>query len=253
MFKSRRFIIGLVISLVFLVWALLQEDPAKILATIAGMNWLSLVPALAFYFAGVWIRALRWRILLAPLRLRMGLREIFQIVVIGYMANNLLPARIGELVRSYVVGKREGVRKTSTLATIVVERIFDGLVMIGFVASALLFVILFHPDLLSVGTGHTFGTLIVNWSPYIVLGAVAFLTFLVLFVAIASSQRRMEGLLSFGLRFVPGRLHERVARLASAFILGLGSLRSLSNMVAVFSLSILAWLFEAGMYFAIGN
>ncbi|MDQ5824673.1 MAG: flippase-like domain-containing protein [Chloroflexota bacterium] len=253
MFKSRRFIIGLVISLVFLGWALLQENPAKIVATIAGMNWLSLLPALAFYFIGVWIRAVRWRILLAPLRLKMGLLEIFQIVVIGYMANNLLPARIGELVRAYVVGKREGVRKTSTLATIVVERIFDGLVMIGFVASALLFVILFNPDILSVGTGHTFGTLIVNWSPYIVLGAVAFLAFLVFFVAIASSQRRMEGLLRFGMRFVPGRLHERVERLATAFIVGLGSLRSRANMVVVFSLSILAWLFEAGMYFSIGN
>jgi hypothetical protein len=253
LFKSRRFIIGLVISLVFLGWALLQENPAKIVATIAGMNWLSLVPALVFYFIGVWVRAVRWRILLAPLRLKMGLLETFQIVVIGYMANNLLPARIGELVRAYVVGKREGVRKTSTLATIVVERIFDGLVMIGFVASALLFVILFNPGILSVGTGHTFGTLIVNWSPYIVLGAVAFLAFLVFFVAIASSQRRMERLLRFGMRFVPGRLHERVERLATAFIVGLGSLRSRTNMLVVFSLSIMAWLFEAAMYFSIGN
>ncbi|HEX8229362.1 MAG TPA: lysylphosphatidylglycerol synthase transmembrane domain-containing protein [Chloroflexia bacterium] len=253
MFKSRRFIIGLVISLVFLAWALSQEDLGKVFATIGGMNWVSLVPALALYFLGVWVRAIRWRILLRPLRPDLSLFKTFEVVVIGYMANNLLPARIGELVRAYVLSKRENVRKTSTLATIVVERIFDGLVMIGFVASALLFVILFDSDLLSVGEGHRFGTLITDWSLVIVLGAGAFLAFLVLFVVIASSQRRVEGLISFGLRFVPGKLHERVKRLAAAFVLGLGSLRSFANMLLVFVLSISAWLLEAGMYYAIGS
>ena len=253
MFKSRRFIIGLVISLVFLAWALSQEDLGQVLGTIGGMNWVSLVPALALYFLGVWVRAVRWRILLHPLKPNLSLFKVFEVVVIGYMANNLLPARIGELVRAYVLSKRENVRKTSTLATIVVERIFDGLVMIGFVAVALLFVILFDPDILSVGEGHKFGTLITDWSPYIVLGAVAFLAFLVIFVVIASSQQRVEALMNFGLRFVPGKLHDRVKRLATAFIVGLGSLRSLTNMLLVFVLSIAAWLFEAGMYYVIGG
>jgi uncharacterized protein (TIRG00374 family) len=253
LFKSRRFIIGLVISLVFLAWALSQEDLGQVFGTIGGMNWVSLIPALALYFLGVWVRAVRWRILLHPLKPNLPLFKVFEVVVIGYMANNLLPARIGELVRAYVLSKRENVRKTSTLATIVVERIFDGLVMIGFVAVALLFVILFDPDILSVGEGHKFGTLITDWSPYIVLGAVAFLAFLVMFVVIASSQRRVEALMNFGLRFVPGKLHDRVKRLATAFILGLGSLRSLTNMLLVFVLSFAAWLFEAGMYYVIGS
>lgn len=253
MYKSRRFIIGLVISLVFLVWALLQADPAEIVATIAGMNWVSLVPALALYFIGVGVRAVRWNILLTPLRLQQNPLRIFEVVVIGYMANNVLPARIGELVRAFVMQRRTKVRKTSTLATIVVERIFDGLVMIGFVAAALLFVILWHPELLSVGEGHTFGTLIVNYSFWIVLAAIAFLAFLIFFILVTSSQRRTETLVKFGLRFVPGRLHERVERLAAAFITGLGALRSATNVILVFLLSITAWLFEAGMYYVIGN
>lgn len=253
MFKSRRFIIGLVISLIFLVWALSQEDLGEVVGTIGSMNWVSLLPALALYFTGVVVRAVRWRILLTPLRLKQSLPDVFEVVVIGYMANNLLPARIGELVRAFVMQRRTSVRKTSTLATIVVERIFDGLVMIGFVATALLFVILFDPDILSVGEGHKFGTLISDWSPYIALGAVAFLAFLVLFVLLASSQRRMQALVTFGLRFVPGRLHERVERLAAAFIRGLGSLRSATNLILVLVLSLTAWLFEAGMYYVIGN
>lgn len=253
MFKSKQFIIGLVISLVFLVWALSGQDLGKVAMTIVGMNWIVLIPALALYFVGVWIRAVRWRILLQPLKPSISLYRTFEVVVIGYMANNLLPARIGEVVRAYVLGKREDVRKTSTLATILVERIFDGLVMVGFIAAALLFVIFFDKDVLSTGEGHKFGTLIRDYSPFIAAGAVAFLAFLALFIAVASSRTRIEKLVGLGLRLLPGRLRQRGERLALAFIDGLGSLRSASNLASVFGLSIAAWLFEAGMYYLIGN
>lgn len=253
MFKSKQFIIGLVISLVFLVWALSQEDLGRVGSTILSMNWVVLIPALALYFVGVWIRAIRWRILLRPLRPQLTLARTFDVVVIGYMANNLLPARIGELVRAYVLGQRENVRKTSALATIVVERIFDGLVMIGFVAAALLFVILFNPDILGTGSGHTLGTLIRDYSLVIVIGAVAFLVFLASFIAVATSQQRVERLVAFGLRLLPGRLHDRANKLALAFIDGLGSLRSPRSLFSVFGLSVAAWLFEFGMYYVIGN
>lgn len=253
MFKSKQFIIGLVISLVFLVWALSKEDLGKVASTIVRMNWVILVPALVLYFAGVWLRAVRWRILLEPLKPNLPTFRIFEVVVIGYMANNVLPARIGEVVRAYVLGKREDVRKTSTLATILVERIFDGLVMMGFVAASLLFVILFDSDVLGTGEGHKFGTFIRDNSLIIELVAVAFLAFLVFFVLIASSRARVEKLISLGLRFLPGRLHERAERLALAFIDGLGSLRSASNLAIVFGLSVVAWLLEAGMYYLVGQ
>ncbi len=253
MFKSKQFVIGLVISLVFLVWALAGVDLGEVAATIVTMNWLSLLPALALYSAGVGVRAVRWRLLLTPLRPNLSLYRTFEVIVIGYMANNVLPARIGELVRAYVLGRREDVRKTSTLATIFVERIFDGLIMIGFVAAALLFIIFFSPAILSTGEGHKFGTLIRDYSPFITLGAVAFLGFLIVFISIASSQARVERLMAFGLRFLPGRLHERAEHLAVAFVEGLGSLRSASNLVTVFGLSITAWLLEAGMYYVIGS
>ena len=56
------------------------------------------------------------------------------VVVIGYMANNLLPMRLGELVRSYYVGEREGISKASALATVFVERVFDALTLLFFIA-----------------------------------------------------------------------------------------------------------------------
>lgn len=253
MFRSRQFIIGLVVSLLFLAWALSNEPLDKVWGAVLQANYWSLIPALALYFIGVWFRALRWRILLKPLVPKISLNKTFEVVTIGYMANNILPARIGELVRAYVLSRKEGVRKTATLATILVERIFDGLIMVGFAAAVILFVILFDRDMLSSGPGHNLGNLIRQLDVLITVTAVVFLAALVAFISVASSRTRMQRVVNFGLRFLPGRLHDRAEHLAVSFIDGLASLRSPSSLAAVFGLSILAWLFEAGMYYVLGT
>jgi len=77
---------------------------------------------------------LAWDYLLRPLK-RIPVRRLFPVVVIGYMGNNIFPFRIGELLRAYVLKRNEDVSISSSLATIVVERIFDGLTMLLFVSS----------------------------------------------------------------------------------------------------------------------
>lgn len=254
MFKSRQFIIGLVISLVFFVLALIDVKLDQVWIALQQAKYWALLPALVFYFAGVVVRAVRWRILLRPiLPKETSVRETFEVVVIGYMANNVLPARIGELVRAYVLSLRENVRKTSTLATILVERIFDGLIMVGFAAVAILFILLFDSGALMTGANHKLGTFIQQLGALVGIFSAVFLGSLVVFLVVASSRERTEKLAKFALRFLPGRLRERAERLLKSFIDGLGSLRSLSSLSAVFGLSILAWLLEAGMYYTIGT
>jgi uncharacterized protein (TIRG00374 family) len=262
LFKSRQFLIGLVVSVIFFVLALIDVKLDQVWIALQQANYWSLIPALLFYFAGVVVRAVRWRILLRPIlppskdgtRTERSLLSIFEVVVIGYMANNVLPARIGELVRAYVLSLRENVRKTATLATILVERIFDGLTMVGFAAAVVLFVILFDRSALRSGdASHKLGTFLNELSTPIIIAAVIFLGLLVVFLAVATSRERTERLARFGLRFLPGRLHERAERLLVSFMDGLSSLRSPSTLVAVLGLSISAWLLEAGMYYIIGT
>jgi uncharacterized protein (TIRG00374 family) len=181
------------------------------------------------------------------------LAETFEIVVIGYMANNVLPARIGELVRAYVVSRKKKVRKTATLATIFVERVFDGLTMLGFAAVVILFVLLFDQAMLQTGEGNRFGQLLTDLRVPIVLGAGAFLGALAAFILIASSRSRAERVIAFAVRLLPGKLRERGERLAASFVDGLGSLRSATTMGWVFVLSIVAWLLETGMYYVLGT
>jgi uncharacterized protein (TIRG00374 family) len=253
LFKSKQFIIGIVVSILFLGWALYNENLGKVWEELLRAQYWALLPALALYFAGVWVRAVRWRILLKPLLPKIGLTRTFEVVVIGYMANDVLPARIGELVRAYVLSRRTGVRKTATLATIFVERVFDGLTMIGFAAAVVVFTILWDPNAFMTGPGHNLGSILTGLSIPITIGSVVFLSLLVAFIAIASSRSRAERAVAFGLRFLPGKLHERGERLASSFVDGLGSLRSATSLAIVFALSVVAWLLESAMYYALGT
>jgi uncharacterized protein (TIRG00374 family) len=261
LFKSRQFIIGLVVSLVFFVFTLRDVNLGQVWDALQQASYWALIPALAFYFAGVFVRAVRWRILLRPILPPekdgtpgdIALSDTFEVVTIGYMANNVLPARIGELVRAYVLSLRENVRKTATLATILVERIFDGLIMVGFAAAAILFIFLVDSDALATGDNHNLGTFLQQLGPLVALFSAIFLGLLVVFLVVATSRERTERLAKFGLRFLPGRLHVRVERLLASFIDGLGSLRRPSSLAAVFGLSILAWLLEATMYYIIGT
>ncbi|MBF6611627.1 MAG: flippase-like domain-containing protein [Chloroflexi bacterium] len=253
MFKSKQFIIGIAVSLVFLAWALSKEDLGAVWQGILAAHYWALIPALALYFVGVWVRAVRWRILLKPIAPKVSLGKTFEVVVIGYMANDVLPARIGELVRAYVLSMREDVRKTATLATILVERIFDGLIMIGFAAVVVLIVTTMQSGALQTGPEHQLGTLLSERGGLLGVLAALLILALLVFVTIASSRSRAERAIGFTLRFVPGRLHERVEKLAGSFIDGLGSLRSASGLASVFGLSVVAWLFEAGMYYVLGT
>ena len=255
MFKSRQFIIGIIISLIFFAFALVDIDLSKVWTAFTQANYLALIPALLIYFVGVWIRAIRWRILLRPIlpaKADSSVKSIYHVVVIGYMGNNVLPARIGELVRAFVLSLRTGVRKTATLATILVERIFDGLIMIGFGAAAILIVLIVDSDALMTGEGHRLGNFLTSLSIPLTIGAVVFLGALVAFLVVASSPDIMRKVANFGFRFLPKGLHKRGDRLLDSFISGLAALRSPSNTAAVFGLTILAWLCETGMYFIIG-
>lgn len=253
MFRSKQFIIGIVISLVFLGWALYNERLDQVWAYLVKAQYWALLPALALYFAGVWVRAIRWRTLLKPIVPNIGLNETFKVVVIGYMANDVLPARIGELVRAYVLSRRTGVRKTSTLATIFVERVFDGLTMLGFAAGVLLFALIWEPGAFMTGADHRLGSIFTDLGVPIAIGGGIFLGLLVAFVVIASSRSRAERAIGLALRLLPGKLRDRGKRLAASFVDGLGSLRSRSSMAIVLVLSVVAWLFETSMYYALGT
>ncbi len=232
--KYFRLMLGLVVSLFFL-WFIFRQinDIGLALQAAQQANYWFVLPALIVYFVGVWIRAVRWRFLLAPVKL-IGIGELFRVVVIGYMANDVLPIRMGELVRAHVLGEQENVSKTATFATIVVERIFDGIVMLLFVGVVLLLhLVPASPELES----------IFRIAGILVVGA------LLAFLAVALSPGVVNRVLDLVLSGLPINVAARAEPNLRRFLTGLGVLQSPIGMAATLLLSILAWLCEAGMYF----
>ena len=243
--RDWRFWVGMVVSVLFLGILAYQVDFAEFKQSLQRANYLYVVPAIAIYFLAVYFRALRWRYLLSPLaNFRVG--RLYPVVVIGYMANNILPVRLGELVRSYYLSQREQCSASGALATVAVERVYDGLTL-------LLFAVATAPVLLMLGQFHGYGdllganaTLLAAAMVGVFIAALSLLTLL----AKTSADGTLAGWL---LRFVPtAQGRDKIKELIHAFIQGLGILNSPRKHLALLLFSLPVWLLEGSMYFLVG-
>ncbi len=132
-----RAAIGLAISLVALALVVRSVDLGAAWEVLRGAQPQWIVLLVAFIAADVLLRAIRWRVLLAPLA-DVPFRATLASLLVGYLANNVLPARLGEVVRSHDLGERTGVSRAAILGTIVVERVVDTLVVVAIASVAIL-------------------------------------------------------------------------------------------------------------------
>lgn len=226
--------IGLIVSLFFLVWAFQQVNSfGEVMAALSRANYLLIVPALVVYFVGVWVRAERWKYLLAPLK-GVPAARLFPVMVMGYMANDVLPVRMGEVVRAYLIGRQEQISGSAGLATIFVERILDGVTLLFFAVVVSLFVPL--------GDGL---------QNIVRASSVVFALAIVAFIAVAFSPRLGESLISLMLKIAPRSVRPGLAEVATSFIDGLKVIQNGGLLLKIFALSALAWLCEAGVYYLV--
>ncbi len=129
--------VGVAISVVCLYLVLRDVDLGQTASLIGGARLPWLVLAVGGVSADLVFRALRWQRLIAPIK-PVPLPRLSGYMLVGYLANNVLPARLGELVRSHYLGDREGISRSATLGTVVVERVVDTVVLVGIGATAIL-------------------------------------------------------------------------------------------------------------------
>lgn len=134
---AARGIIGIAISVISLYILIRSVDVGAAIEVLRHAN-LAIVALMAVAVVlDVSSRAARWRALLAPIAHVRYLRVVGYTFV-GYLANNVLPARLGELVRSHALGEGEGLSRTTVLGTVVVERILDTAIVVGLAALAVI-------------------------------------------------------------------------------------------------------------------
>ncbi len=236
--KNWQFWLGVLISIVFIWLSLRGLKLNEFWSTVQKANYLWLIPGIGVYFIGVWVRAWRWHYLLGPIK-KIPTQTMFPITTIGYMGNNIYPARAGEVLRAVILKRKESVPVSASLATIIVERIFDGVVMLAFV-----FVNLSELAKLTGASGF-----VGNIQQVAVIGTGIFLGALLIFLLAAMfPHTTMKAGLWLIYHFVPQRFHARMIGLSNKFLDGLASLRSPLNVLMVFVTSVIIWLLETGKY-----
>ncbi len=227
-------VLGLAISVGLLLWALRGVSLADILDHVRAAKPGPLVLAVVLATLTFPLRLIRWRLLL---RRETGqpypAAPLWHAVALGFMANNVLPLRAGELVRCYAAARLAGSRFSSAFSSVAVERIFDGLTIVGLLTLALL-----SPDLPeTVVVGNVSVARLARVGGLI--GAVSLLVAILVLSAPLSAERMFQ-------RLVPSpRLANRLVSLIEGIRHGLSVLGDPGRLVLVVGWSLALWLVNA--------
>jgi hypothetical protein len=220
-----RLFVGLLISVVFLYLAFRKVDFGRMWEAIRQANYWYLVPCALVMFGSLWMRSYRWGIFFRPIR-PMRMKNLFAALMVGYMANNIFPFKLGEVVRAYSIGELEGFSKVASFATVVVERILDVISLIILLGIVLLFQP--FPDFIK-----TSGLILFLFA----IAAILFLAFLVVKTEqTISFYRKVTG-------FLPGKLSEKGEKILESLLEGFVILRSPRYYLATLISSVLIWVF----------
>ena len=208
------------------VWLSMRDvHVTEVLGALRSANGVGFVMVMAVTILGFWLRAVRWRHFIDVGR-PLPLGSLFSATMIGFMANNVLPFRLGEFIRPWALARRERLSKSTLLATVVVERAIDMLTLLGIFGVTMLV----HPIAENTEAGR-----LVQWGARLLVGLCVALTVFV--IAVERNRPLAQAVVRFVSGPLPGEARERVAIMLERFIEGLGLFRDVGRLTLVFTLS----------------
>ncbi len=229
---NLKFWFGIVVSAFFMVLLLNKIDFKLLGSALRSADYRYIFLAICCTFISYFIRALRWRYLLITDK-SIPLSSLYPATIIGYMANNLLPARLGEFVRAYTLAQKEQLETPAVFASLVIDRLFD-----GFTVLLLLLITLFT---LRLPVGMEDAALALRAG-----GVIMFLLYsgVMLFLYLLKRQTmRTLSAVGFILKPFPKRFSDSIIPLLGSFIGGIRLSARWGNIAAMLFTSIGIWLF----------
>ncbi|HZT06652.1 MAG TPA: lysylphosphatidylglycerol synthase transmembrane domain-containing protein [Chloroflexota bacterium] len=226
--RILRPVIGIGISVACLALLARSVPLGDVVSSLRSANLLLLIPAVPLYFLGTAVRSLRWQRLMRGYPV--AFPDLFRALVIGLTLNDLLPGRLGEVARIFLVA-RHGVPVGTSLAAIVVERVLDGIAL----------TVLLVVGILLSGAGDPMRNVAAASA---VLFAVV--TIALLWAGSVPGPSRWVGIRV--IRLFPERFHGPLERAMETALSGLGAIANPTTGLVVLGLSLVAWVIEAGMY-----
>ncbi len=230
--SHKQFWFGIILSLALVVFLLQGTDFHQLAEAFRNANYVYCLPMIAMAIAGIVIRAFRWKLIMRPLH-RASLNNLFSATMVGFMANFVLPARIGEFIRAYLIGKKEKLSKSAAFATIVVERLFDTFTIILILA-----VVLFLLSLPGQGLEGVYGKALRGAGATM---CVLFLGLLLLLVLLKQKTQLTLSWIQKCLRPFPESWGEKVLKILQSFVQGLGAVQFGTHLFSILFYSFLLW------------
>ena len=221
-------LIGILVSVFFVYLAVRRVDVSESLRVLGTARPLFLGAAVLVYLSGLPVRTLRWRLILRAQR-KLSWREVLVPLIVGHMANNVLPARTGEVYRAHFLGRRVQMSRSGVVGSIVVERAFDGLMLV----CVMLFVLVSFPGEHLLG-GAALATAVVF------LGLAG--SIILYGLAAESTHRGIER----ALLLLPRMLQQLVRVRLDAFLSAIRGFLKTGGFVRIILYTALIWLIEAG-------
>lgn len=230
---KKKLALGVLLGILLAYLSIKGISPGDVTAALRGTRTEYLIAALVFAFAAQVLRSVRWGVILRPLETIPAL-SLFSITSVGFLAIVALPARLGELVRPYLVTGVSGIPLSAALGTIIVERIADGLTVMLILAALLAFLPL-PAWMLEAGGIFLFVTLSVM-TPLLLL---------------ALGKEKAIAAASPLLRRLPAAVSQRLEGMIRSFAQGLAIVSEIRSLLRVILLSVVIWLVNIGVIYSL--
>lgn len=225
-----KFVIGIGISFFFLFILFRKIDLQQLLAALKMLDYRFLAAAVVVTLVSYSSRAVRWHYLILPQK-RAKPRNLLSATIICYMANNLLPARLGEFARAIVFAKKEKLEVSSVFASLVIDRLFDGFSVLVILIFTF-FTVKLPPGMENVQKGLVTGGYV---TLAVYLAVIAFL------VLLKRATARTVHVVALILKPFPKVVAEKAASLLISFISGLQLPSKSGDLLAIILSSVFIW------------
>jgi len=235
--KIKRLLLvmlGMLVSILFMWSAFYNLDPWQVWLRIQTANRQLVLGGMLLYYGAMVLIAVRWTFVLRSIQ-PLTWTNLFPLVAIGYMGNNIYPFRAGEVLRIVLLRRNHAIPYIQATTATLVERVFDGVVMLTFIVIPIAIVPTLPAEM--------------RWVAQ--LTAPIFLLFLGAFFICAARPMWLRGVVAWGVRPLSQGLQARLLAISEGIIQGLESLRSIPNLLGVIFFSYASWMVEAGVYYMV--
>jgi len=228
-------IIGLLVSVAFLVWIGYSFDLKEIKHSVQSANFLYLIPISIIFVFNFVIRAVRWKSLF-PESTPVKFKHAFRCLMIGYLFNNLLPARAGEFIKIHMLGRVAQLSRSTVLGSVLIEKVADLLIMLAILS----LILVFYPVPIWTRQAGLF------------VGLIGFSALMGLVVIRLVGEKLTTSILT-RLKFLSDKLIKRIESVSSSFLQGISGLFHSAHFFRFIFYSVCIWTLEVAVVYLVAQ